>query len=503
MRYASLHRSIESGIANDRTWSEMVQVCVELQRTDEALRAFDRIENRALRQRMQDVLRRKGVATHTDEEKDERRPARAPEVCDADTLIEQITDGFRFLFVDHMPLTVIVATVTFPLVVGLGGFLTAGSHFFLFPAIALIPALSVIGLVGALGRRILLDASRGLDDPPSIPAARELAREAGRFLLDGAALSGVFLGPAILMMLLPFVTTGAIMLAFVVGATLLPMAFALRQVRDDWKALNPGVLFPAVVRGGRLYLLIVAVALGLFAPAIVSGLLTSGSHLYMTLSVIGPLAVAPLLIVSRLLGQMLFARRFDLAPATPAGSATAPARAASPAVGAATGRAKARNHPLRSASHPEAAHRPANAPATGPTSKQATKPAGQPRAKPADPSQRPQAQPSARKPQTPAAGPAPAAGQARGSRFFGKASRPQPAPAPERQPSGPVAKAPRTTPAARPGAPRRTAQQPAAPAARGKAIVGEAIPDLTRLPGVSVVTGDERRAAGAAAGTRR
>ena len=323
MRYASLHRAVEGGLATDRTWAELIEVCLELELNDEATSCFWHIDEAATRRRLLAGMQKRGlmldVSLGAAESGDPTNSPAAgpPRVRDeSDSIAERILDGFRFLFLEHMPLTAVVATVTFPIVVGLGGFLTAGvPGSFVLPLLALIPALSVVGLVGALGRRILVEASRGLEDPPEIPSLHDLVPEAGRFLMDASILVAIFLGPAAL--LAQFETTGisSVLAALAVGLTLLPMAMALRQTRDDWSCLKATELFRACTRGGLEYMALVATGAALFAPSIVSLWMTGGSHLYRVVSVIGPLAVTPTLVMSRLLGSFLFAKRREIVTA--------------------------------------------------------------------------------------------------------------------------------------------------------------------------------------------
>ena len=89
---------------------------------------------------------------------------------------------------DNRECFVMVMTMIFPVVIGLGGLLTQGTNGLVLPLIALIPALSTIGLVGALGRQILLDASRGISDPPRLPLSR--TRGEGWRAQGGAGLQG-------------------------------------------------------------------------------------------------------------------------------------------------------------------------------------------------------------------------------------------------------------------------------------------------------------------------
>ncbi|MBI5852185.1 MAG: hypothetical protein HZB39_14320 [Planctomycetes bacterium] len=303
MRYASLHRTIENGMDSERTWLELVQICLELVRHDEARRAFAHLTDSGLRRRAFNLLSAAGVRVEVPADE---ALAATDHPRSSNRLLEWLADAFRFLFQDHLPLTVVVATATFPLVIGLGGVLTAGvQSSLLLPLIALVPALSVVGLIGALGRRILIEASQGLDDAPEVPALGALVHEAGRFLLDGTALAVIFLGPAVLFA--EYARTGlpAVVLGLAAGGTLFPMALAMRQLRDDWSCLSPMKLFANLRRAGPRYFVAVIVSFVLIAPAAVSFWLTAGSALYLQISVVGPLLVVPIFVMSRLFGQTM------------------------------------------------------------------------------------------------------------------------------------------------------------------------------------------------------
>ncbi|MGA0869510.1 MAG: hypothetical protein ACO3UM_11310, partial [Planctomycetota bacterium] len=88
-----------------------------------------------------------------------------------------------------------------------------------------------------------------------------------------------------------------------VGAALLPLAFGLRQTRDDWSCLRPDTLLLATIRGGSRHMGTVLALTALVAPAIIALWATVGAPLYLSLAVTGPLAVAPAFLAARLLGS--------------------------------------------------------------------------------------------------------------------------------------------------------------------------------------------------------
>jgi hypothetical protein len=459
MRYASLHRAVERGMISSTTWIELTQVCLQLRYFEEARRAVENITDPERRVYFERLLMRHANPQPTASAQPAAAPAGSSALARASSsephpiagagpqvlrrapepFSEEILDSFRFLFLDHMPLTVIVATMTFPVVLGLGGFLTSGSPFLVLPLIALLPGLCVLGLVGAMSRRILLNASRGIDDPPRVPDAKTLAREAGLALRDLGALGSVFFGPTVLLILLgaPF---GSVLLSMLLGGFLLPMAMLIRQVTPDWRALSPNVLFPAVPRGGLEYAAAAGVIIGLFAPAAAAAWVTAGSHLYLQVSVIGPLSVAPLFIAARLVGRVLDRNRTAL---TPLLGEPAPVPQAAPAQPEPAATAQPRPAPQPRAAAPAA---------------QAT-----PRASARATPQHPETAATAR-----------------------QQPKQQRAPQQQRKRS-PLRR--RATPAT-----DTSAAQPD--------VVGEPIPDLTKLPGVCTVTGKDRETAGAASGCR-
>jgi hypothetical protein len=449
MRYASLHRTIESGLATDRTWVELVEACLELGRHGEAEQGFWQIKDASARRRILTPLQKHGLLLDVSlgATADLEKPGRpAADSRQEEGFGERIADAVHFLFVDHMPMTTVVATVTFPVVVGLGGLLqgsTQGGPLLLL--LAAIPALSVVGLVAALCRRILVDASRGLDDPPEIPGLTDLCRDAARIGVDLTVLIAALVGPSLAALglgLVPETATAAAIASVVLGAMVVPIAFGLRQTREDWTCLRPDTLLLAVVRGGRRHLGTVLVLAALAAPAGIALWATLGAPLYLALAVTGPLAVAPAFLAARLLGQLLYDRRNVFPGAAVPLARAAPNKRRTPAR---TRRSAPRPSPKAERRHPEA--EPARPASAGPQG--------------------------------------------------GGLLRVDPVPSGHERPRR-----------ARPEADARPA--PATPSvhqephlvATSRDVVGEAPLDLTTLPGFSVVKGDARIAAGAASTKR-
>ncbi len=367
LRYASLHRSVENGLATERTWAELLDVCLVLGRNEEALRAFDYLRDPSLKRRKAHRLQAAGIRCEALREPPKPRPrasqvhrpqpraqgGAAPLRAEA---AEIFGDSLRYLFLDHLPVTLIVATVTFPLLIGLGGFLssTAGpSAYFALSFLALVPALSALGMVGALVRRVLLESARGLDDPPAIPTFPELCREALRFGGHVAVLGVALLGPGILGFFIQPLGLVLPLAATALGLTALPMALLLRELSGNWQSLHPQHVARAIRRGGLRYFKLCGFSALLLAPAAGALALTIGSEPYMAISVVGPLLVTPLFVIARMFGHLWADLRRTAR--VPAASNEA---SGNPTARASNGKAAPRKQSLgrlhRDAAHPEA-----------------------------------------------------------------------------------------------------------------------------------------------------
>jgi hypothetical protein len=321
LRCASLHRAVERGLASDEVWFDLAQVCLTLGHDSEAVRAFRNMADGALKNSLQSILARRALIDppvrrsrrSADSVTAIAAPRRGPAVQEAHTvgLQDHAVDAMQFLLIDRMPLYVLVTTLAFPLVVGLGGFLTAGGSPYLLPAIAALPGLAVLGIVGTLARRILVESSYGAEDPPPLPDLATLAHQSIRFLFDFACIAALLLGAPVSLLFVG-VPAAASLPAVLLGLLLLPMALALRQVRDDWRALLPTVLFPAINRCGAAYLGIAGVFWAVFLPAAAAFMATLGSAVWLQIAVVGPLLATPLFMVARMLGTFLDAHRIPL-----------------------------------------------------------------------------------------------------------------------------------------------------------------------------------------------
>jgi len=526
-RYASLHRAVERGLASDEVWFEMASVCLELGNDEEAVRAFRNMTGGALQNRLASTLEKRGLIVPGEQLPQQAAgkatglrgrgtaAANATDVLEdtPPTPWEHVVDAFQYLFLERMPLLVLVATLSFPLVVGLGGFLTAGGSPFLLPAVAALPGLSVLGIVGAMGRRILVASSTGEHAPPALPELPLLMREAMHYLRDVGLIILALLGPGVLLLVFGASMT-AVLPALLLGALPLPMAHALRQVRGDWKSLTPAVLVPAIMRTSKAYLPICGAFWSLFLPAALTTLVTLGMPVWTQVAMVGPMAVLPLFVSSRLLGTFLDVQRGRLGALmhgpTPLKAKPKPAPERVPTLkqptkGKPPARPPQRPAPARPTARPTTARPPARPPAR--PAPVANKPAAsRPAASWADIQQpsrpshaiRQNGEPSAprsARPVSPGAGQRPAA-SAPAPRTAAPATPRPSAPAPDR-PSAPV----RSNPAhPAPAQPVRNAGGTVRRHTPLGATQGESTgPDLSKLPGARVVSGDARQSAGASA----
>jgi hypothetical protein len=505
LRYASLHRAVEQGIASGDVWLELAEVCLQLGHCEEAVRAWKTMPDGSARNRLESLLARRQLIQPPDPLSQTRKAspqqvvALPLEEAVSTSLGEHVLDGVQYLFTGRMLLLALVATLAFPVIVGLGGFLTAGSSMLVLAAMAALPGMCVLGIVGALGRRILVSSSRGEEEVPALPGLSDLTHAAGRFLGDATLEIVALIGPPLLW----FYFDGPIstcLPALLFGALLLPMAHALRQVRDDFRAYSPGVLLPAIGSTLIPYLGIALSFWAMFLPAAVTAYATMGNPIWLQLSVVGPLTVLPIFVTSRFLGTFLDVHRQRLGKLL--GAATAPAKAENPMPPTAR-RTLAGKKVATRVSQPAAAAAPATArPAAA---RQATaRPTARPQPSPHHPAAGVQAQ-------RPAKTTAPATKGLAG--YVAQAKAAEPTAGAAGKPTRTVSKtnvhpsvkapspAPRlATPAAAP-APRPVDANasPVSPAV----VIGDPVPtldeELAQIPGAKIVRGADRQRLGASA----
>jgi hypothetical protein len=465
-------------------------------------------------------------------------------VTEADSrmsLTDDVQEAVLFLADGQMPVTVTVATAVFPLVVGLGGFMTSTIPSVLTMAIALLPAVLIFMAVGALARQVLIDSAMGIEDAPELPQPKKLWEVARPTALSTGLIGLALFGPVIVMHLLGLAAS-TVLPVLAVACVLFPMAVMLRLVRGDWEALHPRILAPAVYRGGRDYLGRVVVVVGLFAPAALCWWASSDAAGYLQLALVGPLAVAPVLISARLLGRFLHTRRsvfhnlMDVPQITgnrtdlpamktvklrkqkkrkskkdPAATATDAANASAKRVSAVIRRktpapasrpanrtSRTEQAPPRQQAptsprvRPNGSHRPAP-PAQSPAVAKAA--AARVPDRPPEPQPKPKAQQQPKAQPAPKAQPQPKAQPARRRtrRARPTARRSQPTGSLQRPPAPQVAGQQPVTPTALTG----PVQQPTMLTHDSANVVGEDMPDLLNMPGFRVVKEEDRDRLGA------
>jgi hypothetical protein len=485
LRYAALHRSLERGLASDEVWSELAEVCAVLGHREEAVRCAGKVANAATRRTLEYKLARRGIGEFpagtnpARPSPDDRCEAPPPEL-EPDSehaqprLRDHLQDAAQFLLLQHMPAVALAATLSFPLLVGLGGFLTGGSSMLLLAGVAALPGLMLLAVVGAMGRRILRGSFAGSNDVPALGDLRGLARDARAFVGDAALVVGSFLAPPAVAIALDAPASSTVP-SLVIGLLFAPMAWGLRSLRGDFASLSPVVVLRAAARMPLQYLALATVCWALLLPAALAVLLVAGRPVWAQIAVVGPLVALPFFMASRLIGTWFETRRrqFGLLLAAGRDAVAVPAALhdddAEPAPAAPL--ASPRPAPARPAA--AAAPRRAAAPAA---------PAGPAPARPA------------------AARPAPAAASGRPAAPPVPPARP---PQPARAATQPARPATRPAGAARPAAPNPAAPAPAAQIEGRAPQPGlDDKPDLSGMPGAVVVKGRDRQRRGAAARTR-
>lgn len=523
-RYATLHRAIERGLESDEVWKELAEVSVKLGHGDEAIRCMHKVRDEGLRRLVEIRLVRIGLIRDPRADAATDDPTGVPAASDAGDyhyeddrpgLQDHLADAIEYLLHQHMPWLVLATTLAFPLVIGLGGFLTAGGSIWLLAAMAAIPGLSVLAVVGAMGRRVLLSASNGSDEVPRFPELNVLLVDARRFLGDAALVLGTLIAPSVFAMAMGVPARTAVP-GLLIGSFFTPMAWILRQLRGDFQALSPVNLVRATSRCGASYTVLVPVFWGLFAPAAFAAWLVAGRPIWVQIAAIGPLTVLPLFVVSRLLGTWVDRMRVELGGLVPPPRAVAPVAEPSQPIAAPIAKAPVAQPTVAPIApqtvQPTVAAKPAAEPVAASLAQRMPKrptalehfvpPVVEPlqaaHAEPA-PAPAPQARPAAARP----VAARPAAARPAAAASADKSTKPA-------QPARPAAAAQPAKPA-RPAQPAAT-KQSAAARPEPRAIEGKGpqrtpastndLPDLAHMPGAMVVSGRDRVRHGAAAPVR-
>jgi hypothetical protein len=310
LRYASLHRAVERGMASNEVLSELAIICLQLGHHDEAVRIHGNMTPGAIRDHVGSKLVRRGLISRSaaggaaglddDDFGDDRDPS----------IREHVLDSVQFLCQSHMPAVALLTMLAFPVVVGLGGFMTSGGSPWLFAALATLPGLCVLGVVGAMGRHIFLQSSEGEEEVPAIPAPAEMVLSARRYLGDVSIVLGALVAPSLTLLWFgaPLVSS---LPGLLLGMFLVPIALILRQIRGDIGALSP----VAMVRGigcCRGYSKVTAAFWLAFAPAAIAFWSSLGNAVWLQIAIVGPLAVLPTFAAARLLGTFTEVHRARL-----------------------------------------------------------------------------------------------------------------------------------------------------------------------------------------------
>ena len=329
LRYAVLNRAVENGLASDEVWQDLVHVCLELGLQSEAVRAWRNMQDSPAKFALEARLLGRPEDNRGSSESDaaaaatdtrnaitelcrslpmggrsttERHPRGVAHVGpDRPTVREHLTEAFHFLLQDQMPVAALVATVSFPLLLGLGGFMGAGNPTVVLPLLAAVPVLGLLGMVGALGRRILVDAASGDFTPPHLPACCDLVRDSLRFLLDISLVALACFGLPVALALAGVSAPGWTMLLFA-SALVAPMVHLVRQLRGDVGSLNPLLALRAIRVDANRYLGVAVACLALAVPALATAFLARSAPLWLQASFVGPFVVVPLFVASRMLG---------------------------------------------------------------------------------------------------------------------------------------------------------------------------------------------------------
>jgi hypothetical protein len=327
-RYAALHRAIDRGLDGDGVWRELAKVCLELGLNEEAAQCARHLRCPEARMDLEAQLschpglwdQYPAAAGHftapaaSDAGTTESKPPSVLGTSSHDRLQglgEHLTDAVQFLGQQHLPWLVLLCTLAFPVVIGLGGMLTGGDSPWLLGTLQSLPGLAVFAMVGAMARRILRDSAAGESDVPRLGALGSLAGDALRGVADTALVLACLLGPGLLAAAVkaPWTTTVP---SLAIGAYFAPLALGLRHVRGDLIALSPVTLLRGAMRTGLAYAALAIVHLALFLPAATAIWLVAGRPLWVQIAALGPLLVLPVFFAARLLGTWLDGMRQEL-----------------------------------------------------------------------------------------------------------------------------------------------------------------------------------------------
>lgn len=311
LRYASLHRAVERGMASPEVYRELVDTCLELGHVDEARRIHASMDECSTRDWIGSKLVRCGLLDETETKGHPSDPDHPADSAQQDpTVGEHIKDALQFLCQGHMPAVALLTMLAFPIVVGIGGFMTADGSPWLFAGLAALPGLCVLGIVGAMGRHTFMLAAEGAEAVPPIPAPTEMLKSARRHLTDSLLVLGVLIAPSLTLLWFDVPLTSSLPGLFA-GMFLTPIALILRQSRGDLGAFSPIAMLRGIWRS-RGYTKITCAFWLAFAPAAIAFWSSLGHAVWLQIAIVGPLAVLPTFATARLLGTFTEVHRWRL-----------------------------------------------------------------------------------------------------------------------------------------------------------------------------------------------
>jgi hypothetical protein len=325
-RYASLQRRLTADALDDPGLTQLISVCAQLDRRDEAVALFAKLSDPALRRGVRRDLARRGWVDPTPDPSETEGLMVAGE--SEPVFRERLEDAVRYLTEGRMPIVAIGSTIAFPLGLGIGALLTSVYDHLAVRLLAAVPAVFMLGIITVIAQQVLRQAVQGREDGSDLPTIRELFVRTPRLLAFAAVLGAIFLGPGATAILCDrWLIAAALLLP---GLFLLPLATALLLATDDWHALRPATLARGVGRLGRTYVDTTLAVLAIIAPAVLAFALTLGRPVYTMIAVVGPLGAVPLLLAAHIVGRLLYRQRqvfagwVDLEPKPHAGALSAP-----------------------------------------------------------------------------------------------------------------------------------------------------------------------------------
>ncbi len=232
-----------------------------------------------------------------------------------ESFIEEVQDSFRFLFRDHMPVTAMGLTVLFTIAALVGFLLPSGLGPYVTFVIPLLPTLAVAGLFLHCAHRVLVDASNGHEDPPSLEEMLEDAVAGSTRALAIVTGIAVLCFASVVVGVLLEVSGKELIGLALLGVTYAPVVLLGLALGKSWEAILPGSVIRVVAADVGGWVKLIALFGMLLVLPVVGVLVTADGALYLQAAMAGPLIVLPGLVLARLMGRFYYARSKALAPA--------------------------------------------------------------------------------------------------------------------------------------------------------------------------------------------